>query len=172
MEKVMLEELNSCQIRDMYYIYLLFWLSRHCGWYVWGAPLHVPRPERKMMYVLAKPPAKHREGAVWPLSLVCGILLEEPLFALHRWLKCLRPSIHRTNPADEENLAAPSPSLLASPPTQCSSMSATLNCPFCLHAFTSSCIYWNMFLLPFSCASLLKEENVQRFTEAFSTPAG
>ena len=40
-------------------------------------------------------------------------------------------------------------------PTQCSSMSATLNCPFCLHAFTSSCIYWNMFLLPFSwCFSL------------------
>lgn len=41
----MLEELDFCQVRDMYYIYLLFWLSRHCGWLVWGAPLHVPRPE-------------------------------------------------------------------------------------------------------------------------------
>lgn len=40
-------------------------------------------------------------------------------------------------------------------PTQCSSISATLNCLFCLHAFTSSCIYWDMFLLLFSwCFSL------------------
>lgn len=42
----MLEELDSCQVRDMsYYTYLLLRLSRHCGWLVWGAPRHAPRPE-------------------------------------------------------------------------------------------------------------------------------
>ena len=36
---------ENISMPHMYYIYLLFWLSRHCGWFVWGAPLHVPRPE-------------------------------------------------------------------------------------------------------------------------------
>lgn len=42
----MLEELDSCQVRDTsYYTYLQLRLSRHCGWLVLGAPLHVPRRE-------------------------------------------------------------------------------------------------------------------------------
>lgn len=41
----MLEELDSCQVRDMYYyIYLMLFLSRHCGGLVLGAPLCVPTP--------------------------------------------------------------------------------------------------------------------------------
>ena len=59
----MLEELDSCQVRDMYYIYLLFWLSRHCGC-LFGELPSMYLDQRKMMYVLAKPPAKHREGRV------------------------------------------------------------------------------------------------------------
>lgn len=42
MEKIMLEELHACQVRDVYYIYLLLWLSQYCDWLVWGALLHVP----------------------------------------------------------------------------------------------------------------------------------
>lgn len=59
----MLEECNSCQVRDTsYYTYLQLRLSRHCGWLVLGAPMYLD--ERKTVCVLDVPPDKFRENAV------------------------------------------------------------------------------------------------------------
>lgn len=107
------------------------------------------------MYVLAKPPAKHREGAVWPLGLVCGICWRS--LSLHFtddwgvWDQTTQIVLILLMRKSCCSLAASWPAT----PTHCSSISATLDCLFCLHAFTSSCIYWDTFLLSFSrCFSL------------------
>lgn len=53
----MLEELDSYQVRDTYYIYFMvmfiffLWLSWHCVWFVLGAPLYVPRLEEDDKYI-------------------------------------------------------------------------------------------------------------------------
>lgn len=46
----MLVKLDFCQVRDMYYIYLL-WLSLHCGWFVWEHP-SMYQAQNKMMCIL------------------------------------------------------------------------------------------------------------------------
>lgn len=59
----MSEDLDSCQVRDEYYIYLLLRLSRHCGLLVVGAPIHIPRPEEDDVCI-GQASAKRRETAV------------------------------------------------------------------------------------------------------------
>ena len=90
----MLEELGSCQVRDMYYyIYLLLQPSQLCGWLVWGAPLHVPRPEEDDVCI--------GQGS-WQVQGECSVtaqsgmrnLLKQPLFPTlrsYRWFRCLTP---------------------------------------------------------------------------------
>lgn len=73
MVRLLLEELDSCQVRDMYYIHLLLWLS----WFVLGAPFHVSRPEDYWTSLRPSAVKVQRDHSVW-----CVELLEELLFPL------------------------------------------------------------------------------------------
>lgn len=151
----MLEELDSCQVRDMYYIYLLLWLSRHCDWFVLGAPLHVPRPEEDDVCIgQASCQAQGECGVTTQFGM--WNLLEELLFPLYRWLRCLRPGdLNHIKPADEKVLVFP-PSLLASHSHplflfQPHSTVSSASVPSLPPAST-----WDMFLLLFSSCFSLK----------------
>lgn len=115
--------------QKMSYSYLLFWLSRHCGWYVWkGSSAYLDRRGRWCMYW---PSLLLSTGKVQCDHLV-GMrnLLEEPLFALHRWLRCLRPDDPNRTVLLMRKSCCSLPASWPATPTQCSSMSATLSCPF------------------------------------------
>lgn len=97
--------------------------------------------QRKMMYVLDKPPANHRKTTAWPLSLVCGVCWRSHSFHFtDDWGVWDQATWIIITLLMRKPLVL-SPSLLASHSHPVFSISATLNSLFCIHALSSTCIY-------------------------------
>lgn len=170
----MLEELDSCQVRDMYYcIYLTWLLSRHCGWLVWGAPLCVPRPEEDGVCI-GHIPAKHREHSVGPLGLVRGLCWRSHSFPL--WEVAGDGGVWRlVTPVTiitQEKVSALSSYLLASHSHPVFPYFSHTQPALGLHAFSSPCIYPGSTLAIVQLLLLSDEKNVRHFTEALPAPTG